>query len=422
MRKRLVPVLIIAVGIAVFILLRVTRDDPEPVAVQERSWRVETLEIEPASLQPSLTLYGQLESPRRFTVVAPLAGRIAQLPVRDGEVVEEGTLLVALDDADIEPRLQQARAELSDAEAQLTSERSAYANDQQALKLEQRILANARRSLERTEQLVERQVVSRADLEAASDALERAALTVATRERAIESFASREAALIARVERAQASLEATRRDVERSRFRAPFAGVVSQVQVAVGDQVSSNAELMQFYPVEGMELRATLPQIYSQAFIQALADDEKLVARTLDLQPPMSMTLQRIAGLAEARGVEAIFELDEPAPQLRLGTLLAVSVPRPTRDDSVALPYSALYGNDTVYQLVDGRMARLRVERVGEILRDDGSRWVLVRSDQLKPGMQVIVTHLPNAIDGLRVDPIDAPASTAEPAAAEPGE
>lgn len=422
MRKRLVPVLIIAVGIALFIILRATRNEPEPVAVQERSWRVETLEVEPASLQPSLTLYGQLESPRRFTVVAPLAGRIAKLPVRDGEVVEEGTLLVALDDADIEPRLQQARAELSDAEAQLTSERSAYANDQQALKLEQRILANARRALERTEQLVERQVVSRADLEAASDALERAALTVATRERAIESFASREAALIARVERAQASLEATRRDVERSRFRAPFDGVVSQVQVAVGDQVASNTELMQFYPVEGMELRATLPQIYSQAFLQALAEGEELVAHTLDLQPPVSMTLQRIAGLAEARGVEAIFELDEPAPQLRLGTLLAVSVPRPTRDDSVALPYSALYGNDTVYQLVDGRMARLQVERIGEILREDGSRWVLVRSEQLKPGMQLIVTHLPNAIDGLRVDPIDAPAPEVAPGPAESGE
>ena len=156
----------------------------------------------------------------------------------------------------------------------------------------------------------------------------------------------------------------------------------------------------------------------------ALRDDEELVARTLDLQPPVSMTLQRIAGLAEARGVEAIFELDEPAPQLRLGTLLAISVPRPAREDSVALPYSALYGNDTVYQLVDGRMTRLRVERVGEILRDDGSRWVLVRSDQLKPGMQVIVTHLPNAIDGLRVDPIEAPAPAPEtaPAPAESGE
>ncbi|SDT20135.1 HlyD family secretion protein [Halopseudomonas xinjiangensis] len=407
MRKRLVPVLIIAIGIAVFVLLRVTRPAPEPVAPQERSWRVETLVVEPSALQPSLTLYGQLESPRRFTVVAPLAGRIDQLPVRDGQVVEEGTLLVALDDADIEPRLQQARAELRDAEAQLTSERSAHANDRQALELEKRILANARRTLERTEQLIERQVVSRADLEAASDALERAALTVATRERAIESFPSREAALQARVDRAQSSLESTERDVQRSRFRAPFDGVVSQVEVAVGDQVSANASLMQFYPVDGMELRATLPQIYSQDFVQALAAGEQLVAHTLEVAPPVSMTLQRIAGLAEARGVEAIFRLDEAAPNLRLGTLLAVSVPRPVRQNSVALPYSALYGNDTIYQLIDGRMARLRVERVGETLREDGSRWVLVRSEQLQPGMRIIVTHLPNAIDGLRVDPVE---------------
>ncbi|UAW98562.1 HlyD family efflux transporter periplasmic adaptor subunit [Halopseudomonas nanhaiensis] len=414
MRKRLVPVLIIAIGIAIFVLLRITRDAPEPVAPQERSWRVDTMAIEPGTLQPSLTLYGQLESPRRFTVVAPLAGRIDQLPVRDGQVVEEGTLLVALDEADIEPRLQQARAELHDAQAQLTSERSAHANDRQALELEKRILANARRSVERTEQLIERQVVSRAELEAANDALERAALTVATRSRAIESFPSREAALKARVDRARASLESTERDAQRSRFRAPFDGVVGEVQVAVGDQVSANAALLQFYPVEGMELRATLPQMYSQDFIQALAEGEQLVARTLDVSPAVTMTLQRIAGLAEARGVEAIFRLDDAAPNLRLGTLLAVSVPRPVRESSVAVPYSALYGNDTLYQLVDGRMKRLQVERVGETLREDGSRWVLVRSEQLQPGMRIVVTHLPNAVDGLRVDPTEqAPAGAA---------
>lgn len=414
MRKRLVPVLIAAFGVAVFVLLRITRDTPEPVAPQERSWRVDTLAIEPGALQPSLTLYGQLESPRRFTVVAPLPGRIDQLPVRDGQIVEAGALLVALDDADIEPRLQQARAELHDAEAQLTSERSAHANDRQALELEARILANARRSVERTEQLIERQVVSRADLEAAHDALERAALTVATRERAIESFPSREAALQARVARARASMESTTRDVQRSRFRAPFDGVVGQVQVAVGDQVAANAALLAFYPVEGMELRATLPQIYSQDFIQALASGDRLVARTLDVSPAVSMTLQRIAGLADARGVEAIFRLDEPAPTLRLGTLLAVSVPRPVRENGVAVPYSALYGNDTLYQLVDGRMKRIQVERVGDTLREDGSRWVLVRSEQLQPGMRIVVTHLPNAIDGLRVDPLDQPAAGEE--------
>ena len=37
----------------------------------------------------------------------------------------------------------------------------------------------------------------------------------------------------------------------------------------------------------------------------------------------------------------------------------SISLPRPVRENSVAVPYSALYGNDTLYQLVDGRMQRL---------------------------------------------------------------
>ncbi|MFO7704452.1 MAG: biotin/lipoyl-binding protein, partial [Halopseudomonas sp.] len=133
MRKRLVPALIVLVGIAGFVLLKVTRSVPDPVTPQERSWRVEVMDIQPAALQPSLTLYGQLESPRRFTVVAPLAGRIGELSVRDGQTVEQGALLVALDDDDIIPRVKQAEADLADAQAQLLSEKLNHRNDQQAL-------------------------------------------------------------------------------------------------------------------------------------------------------------------------------------------------------------------------------------------------------------------------------------------------
>ena len=119
MRKRLTPAVIVLIGIVIFIILRVTRDQPEPVGSQERAWRVATETISPDAFQPRLTLYGQLESPRRFTVVAPLAGRIAALPANDGASVRQGELLVALDDADIQPRIAQARAELADAKAQL---------------------------------------------------------------------------------------------------------------------------------------------------------------------------------------------------------------------------------------------------------------------------------------------------------------
>ena len=404
MRKRLTPAVIVLIGIVIFIILRVTRDQPEPVGSQERAWRVATETISPDAFQPRLTLYGQLESPRRFTVVAPLAGRIAALPANDGASVRQGELLVALDDADIQPRIAQARAELADAKAQLESEKLANDADQQALRMEQRLEENARKALERMQQLVERQMVPAVELDNAQDVLDRAALTVANRKRSLTAHPSRLAAQQARVERAEAALDSTLRDAERSRFVAPFDGVVGSVQVAVGDQVGANASLLDFYPLEGMELRALVPQIHSQDFINALNEGQQLEARSLDVQPPLELTLTRIAGQADASGIEALFRVENPRVDLRLGNLMAISVARPSRNDSVALPYSALYGNNTVYTLNDGRLQAIAVEQVGETRDADGERRVLVRSSQLKSGMPIVITHLPNAISGLKVD------------------
>jgi multidrug efflux pump subunit AcrA (membrane-fusion protein) len=419
MRKRLVPLIIIVIGVIGFLVLKATRSVPEPVTPQERTWRVEVLEVDLESHQPSLTLYGQLESPRLFTVVAPMTGRIDLLPARDGQTVEQGTLLVALDEQDIEPMVARAQADLADASAQLARESIEHASDLKALALEERILDNARKGRGRVEQLVERQLVSPTELESTQDLFERAALTVAVRQRSIESHSSRLSALQARVNRAQSTLESVQRDAARSRFAAPFDGVVANVQVAPGDQVTNNQSLLDFYPVEGLELRATLPQIHALDFTQALAAGQTLVARTLETTPPLTMTLQRIAGQADATGVEAIFVLDQSAAGLRLGNLLAITVPKLAAPDSVALPYSALYGNRTVYALEGGRMSRVEVERIGETVMDQGERWLLVRSPQLKPGMQIIITHLPNAMQGLKVDTVASDASAelaAEPA------
>ncbi|MEH6566399.1 MAG: HlyD family efflux transporter periplasmic adaptor subunit [Halopseudomonas sp.] len=404
MRKRLVPFLILALGIVIFVLLRLTADEPAPVGSLERSWRVATEVIQPDTFAPRLTLYGTLESPLLFTVVAPMAGRIAALPAQDGEQVKQGELLMALDEADIAPRVAEAQADLEDAKAQLQSEQTAHQNDLRALKLEQRIQANAETNVGRVEQLIARGALPAAELENSKDVLDRAALTVANRQRSINNHPSRLKAAQARVARAQATFDSMQRDAERSRFTAPFDGVVGNVQAAVGDQVNANAALLDFYPLQGMELRAVVPQVHSQAFVQALQEGNQLQAHSLDIEPPISLTLKRIAGQADARGVEALFSVDNPQPGMRLGNLLAISVARPVRDDSVALPYSALYGNDTLYEVRDGRLQRIEVQRVGETLAENGERRVLVRSDELRGGMQIVTTHLPNAVQGLKVE------------------
>jgi putative NADH-flavin reductase len=52
----------------------------------------------------------------------------------------------------------------------------------------------------------------------------------------------------------------------------------------------------------------------------------------------------------------------------------------------------------------DNRMQRVSIERVGEALSANGERRLLVAGGALTLGARLIITHLPNALTGLKVD------------------
>ena len=413
MSRKLLPLLMIALGIAGFLLLKVTRPEPAEVSATERSWLVQVQEIRPAKATPVLPLYGEVVAPDLQTITATLAGRIDRLPVREGQQVSEGDLLVALDAADIEPVLAQARAQVADLEAQVRSEQVRYRNDQRSLESEKAILDNARRQFERIQSLVERNLASRENLEAATDALARAELTVRTRERAIAEHPARLQSLEARLSQARASLSTAELDGERAVSTAPFDGMVTNLQVAAGDQVSRNQALLSIYPIQGLEVRARVPQMYLGELVDALAGGATLTATAED--SGLRFELVRFVGLSDPAGTEAVLELNGESGALRPGALQPLLLQRPARDNLITIPFSALYGADSVYIMTDdNRMQRVTVQRVGEALSENGERRLLIASEHLKPGMRLITTHLPNAITGLKVKLADskgAPAS-----------
>ncbi len=403
MSKRFIPLVILAAGVLGFLFLKMTRPEPAQVSATERSWRVQVQTIEPAAHAPVLPLYGEVVAPEQISVVATLAGRISERPVAEGQRVSQGDLLVALDPLDVEPVLAQAKAQVADLDAQIRAEQVRYGNDLAALKSEQAILANARRQLERTRSLVERNLASRENLESVTDAAARAELTVSVRQRAIDEHPARLQSLEARLAQAKASLATTQRDAERSRVVAPFDGVVTDVQVAVGDQVSRNRNLLSIYSIKGLELRARVPDMYRAELLGALAEGAELHA--YNDQRDIRFRLERFAGISDPSGTEAILAVTGDPAGLRPGALLPVSLERPARRDTIAIPFSALYGADSVYLMTDdSRMKRVTVERVGEVLSANGERRLLVAGEALQSGARLIVTHLPNALTGLKVD------------------
>lgn len=408
MLKRFLPILILAVGIAGFLVLKATRPEPAEVSPTERSWRVETETVEPGMHTPVLPLYGQIVAPEQVDVSATLAGRIAERPVSEGQRVRKGDLLLALDQADIEPVLAQAKAQVADLEAQVRSEQVRFRNDQTALDSEKAILDNAQNQFDRIQSLMKRNLASRENLEAATDGLARAKLTVSSRQRAIEEHPSRLHSLQARLDQAKANLASVERDGDRARVRAPFDGVVTNVQVAPGDQVARNAPLLSVYPLAGLELRARVPERFQAELLTALDKGASLIATAPE--SGQRFRLVRFAGLSDPAGAEAILSLQGDPSGLRPGALLPVVLQRPSRDRSVVVPFSALYGADTVYLMDDDhRMQRVEVERIGEVQNPGGERMLLIAGDRLKNGQQLITTHLPNAISGLKVE-VAAPA------------
>ncbi|MFV8572087.1 efflux RND transporter periplasmic adaptor subunit [Marinobacter sp. SBS5] len=403
MSKRIIPIIILIAGVLGFLYLKMTRPEPAQVTAVERGWRVQVQVVEPKAHTPVLPLYGEVVAPEQVSVVAAMAGRIAERPVAEGQRVEAGTLLVALDNRDVEPLLAQASAQVADLEAQIRSEQVRYRNDQASLKSEQAILANARRQMERTRALVERKLASRENLEAATDSAARAELTVSVRQRAVDEHPARLQSLKARLAQAQATLVSTQRDAERARVVAPFDGVVTDVQVAVGDQISRNQKLLSIYDVNGLELRARVPDRYRAELLAALAEGTELLAYSD--QQTIRFRLERFSGTSDPAGTEAILTLTGGSAGLRPGALLPVSLERPVRRKTVAIPFSALYGADSVYLMTDeGRMKRIEVERIGEAQSDNGERRLLISGEQLTPGAQLITTHLPNAVTGLKVE------------------
>ncbi len=412
MFKRLLPLIILAVGVLVFIALKATRPEPAEVMATERSWRVQVQAIEPASGVPVLPLYGEVLAPDQQTITATLAGRVAERPVSEGMSVKQGDLLLALDEADTGPALAQARAQVDDLDAQISSEQVRYRNDQEALKSEQAIVANARRQFERIESLVGRNLASRENLEAATDALARAELTVSTRQRAIQEHPARLQSLEAKLAQARANLAATERDVDRARVVAPFDGVVTGIEVAVGDQVSRNEPLLTVYPTRGLEVRARVPQVFQNELITALGQGQTLTAIS---DNGHKFVLARFAGLSDPAGTEAVLELQGEPGGLRPGALLPLTLERPARQQAVDVPFSALYGADSVYLMTeDGRMQRVEVERIGEARSENGERRLLIAGEQLTPGARLITTHLPNAVTGLKVELADADGDPAQ--------
>ncbi len=390
MRHRLLALLILAAAIAVFVFLKSSRPEAPKVEARERTWRVAVIPAQPRAASPSLTLYGRIEAPDRLRVAAPVAGRVLEVQVRDGAKVVAGAPLVRMDPRDLEPRVAQARAELE-------RERVRARHDREAMVQEQKLLTLAETKLARFDTLTTARLGAQSVADQAREDVARARLALTQREQAVAEHP-------ARLAQAQAKLDEAVRDRDRAAVAAPFDAKVGKVEVAAGDQVQPGQTLLSLYASDALYLRAKLPATHTAELRDALARGERLHAEAQFGERRLTLVLERIAGEADARGVDVLLRLED-GDGVPSGAFMNAVLTRPLVEGVLSLPFSALHGGDRIYQVVDGRLKGLAISRVGE-LREGGEPRLLVRVPTLDEGAEVMTTHLPNALDGLAVEAV----------------
>ncbi len=400
--------MVLALGIGAFHVLKHTKSVQAPPAVQERIWRVEAERASPSRLAPELTLYGRVETADLLRAAASAPAWVTEVAVRDGDRVAAGDMLVRLDDRDFLPRIEQARAQIAELEAQIDSERNRYETDRLALEQERRLLELARDAVARQERLKRQRVGAEQALDEAEQAAVQQALAVSNREMSLADHPTRLRGLQARLASNRARLEELELEYERATIRAPYDGMVTGVDVTAGDQVARGEVLVRMFALDSLQVRARIPAPYQAELVAALREQGQLPAIAEPGDRALTLVLDRIAGEAGPSGVDGLFHVSGDPFALRLGQMLTLRLERPARDDVVAVPFRAVYGGGRIYKLEGGRMVGVDVATLGERRSGaDAQARLLVRSPELRRGDLIVTTHMPNAIDGLRVETLD---------------
>ncbi len=201
----------------------------------------------------------------RTTVIAPqVSGYVAEVLVRDYEVVRPGQILARIDDRIYKSRVEQARANLAAAEANLANSAQAHASRSAGLRGQLAGIVSARAQLQK----------SRADMARASDLASDGSISIRERDQTLAALAQAEAqlrqalatadigrqdvktvdvgrgGLEAQVDAARAQLDAALIDLDHTIIRAPEGGRLGEVGVRLGQYVTNGTQLMAVVPAD----------------------------------------------------------------------------------------------------------------------------------------------------------------------------
>lgn len=256
---------------------------PFPTATVDREW-----------LLQERVLDGQVEAIQQSTVSAQTSGRVLEILFDVDDFVEQGQLVLRLSDSEQRSRLQQAEAALSEASARRQE---------------------AAAEFERLERLFASDLISRADFDRA-----RAGLDAAQ----------------ARLTSARAAVAEAQEQLGYTQVRAPYAGIVTERHISVGESVNPGMPLLTGISLERLRVVLHVPQSMIETLRRlqevhiVLDSGERIAAESLTIFPfadAQTNTFRVRANLPEMSPATGLFPGMLVKAAIRLGNDRRLVVP-----------------------------------------------------------------------------------------------
>jgi len=377
--KKLLPIAIFGGLVLIAVIIRMN----PPAAPQRGAFTGPTMTVETSAVFASdypimLESYGTVQPRTRSMLVAQVGGQIVSVNenVRNGGFFEKGDVLADIDARDYEADVRIAEAVLFDARQGLAE---AEARTNQA----------------------------REDWDRLGNSGEPPDLVL----RIPQLNAAR-----ARIISAEAALEKSNLDLERTHIVAPFAGRILRKLVDLGQVVSPNTQLAEIYATDVVEIRLPLrnrdlpfidlPEAYRSGGVSRAVGSHVRIQSDLGGKESWDAVLVRTEGAIDevARQLHVIAQIDDPFGHdneehtpLKIGQYVTARLQGKIIPGAVVIPNNTIYQGTYVYIVEDDLLRRRNIEIAWQ--NDDEA----IIGAGLVPGDILVTTALGQVTSGIRV-------------------
>ncbi|MCA9113692.1 MAG: HlyD family efflux transporter periplasmic adaptor subunit [Planctomycetaceae bacterium] len=437
-----------------------------PRREQDRSAAVlvQTVPVESATAELPLVVDGLSAPWREVTLAAQISGRVTfrAEQCRPGNVVQQGTVLLEIDPQEYELEARRLQQELEQARTSVNELQVQITNTEESLKISRQEVTLRERETARIRRLADRKVSTDSEVDTALREELMARQNLTTLENQLRLQQAQRPRLDQAVELAQSRLERAELDVTRTKIVAPFDAVVTGQPVEQGSYVRDGTELVTLDDISAAEIRCSLQMdqldwlwkqqrphttlenngqpphdiqiprtpatviyrlggreylwkgVLSRYDGWALDERTRTVPARILVSSPGEFEV-RLAGQSEKSAAAG----EEPAtftpfaggpPSLMRGMYVTVRLHTLSDVPLVRLPERAVRPGNTVWQIVDGKLA---IRSVTVRQTSGGSVLLDAEASQLTAGDRIIVSPLSSPEPGMAVQDEAAPVQPA---------